>query len=224
MNAGLARPVFCLVTDRRRFQAGPAELVRLVRLAAEAGVGLVHVRERDLDDRSLLSLTREILEAVERTPAMVVVNDRTDIALAAGAHGVHLRADSPPAGQVRAMVPDGFLIGRSVHDEREAIRAAASGVDYLVLGTIYATPSKPSGTPCLGPDALSRVTRAVPVPVLAIGGVSADNVSQVAAAGAAGLAAIGLFAGVSSELTDGSLAAGLRTLMTDLQAAFRSPS
>ena len=223
MTRGLPEPIFCLVTDGRRTLRDPAnvgELVELVRQAAAAGVNLVQVRERNLDDRHLRALTRSIVDAVEGTAAKVVVNDRVDIALAGGAHGVHLRADSPAAGVVRAMVPEEFLIGRSVHGEGEAITAARTGVDYLILGTIFPTASKPAGAAWLGLEALKRAAGAIHVPILAIGGITAGNVGTLAAAGAAGFAAIGLFAGMSNE-TEGERGAELQTLMAAVRAAFR---
>ena len=223
MTPGLSEPIFCLVTDGQRARASRKnddELVQLVRHAAAAGVNLVQVRERGLDDRRLLVLTRSIVDAVKGTAARVVVNDRVDIALAAGADGVHLRADSPPAPAVRAMVPAEFLIGRSVHGEAEAIEAARTGVDYLILGAIFPTASKPAGAAWLGLEALKRAARAMTVPILAIGGITADRVGSLAAAGAAGFAAIGLFAGLRRE-ADGELDAELQTLMASLRAAFR---
>ena len=223
MTRGLSEPIFCLVTDGRRTPRDPEdvdELVELVRHAAAAGVNLVQVRERHLDDRHLVALTRAIVHGVEGTAARVVVNDRVDIALAGGADGVHLRADSPPTGAVRAMVPEEFLIGRSVHGEAEAIAAARTGVDYLILGTIFPTASKPAGATWLGLEALKRAAREIHVPILAIGGITADNVGSLAAAGAAGFAAIGLFAGVPKE-TDAERGAELQTLMAAVRAAFR---
>ena len=232
MKAGLSRPIFCLVTDRHRVQASERpgrprspgindQLVRLVRHAAVAGVNLVQIRERGLDDRGLLALTRAIVAAVEGTSAKVVVNDRVDIAIAAGAHGVHLRADSPPAAAVKTIVPAGFLIGRSVHSEAEAVEAAGTGLDYLILGTIFPTASKPGGGSTLGLAPLERAAHGIPVPILAIGGITADTVRKVAAAGAAGFAAIGLFADLPREPADTEPGAALQTLLSGLRGAFR---
>ena len=187
-------PVICLITDRGRDPAGADGLVARVAWAARAGVHLVQVRERDLDGGPLTALVRRCVEAVRGSRARVLVNDRVDVALAAGAHGVHLRADSMPAPRVRALCPPGFVVGRSVHALDEAAAAAAAGgLDYLLFGTVFATSSKPDRAP-VGPAALRDVAAAVPVPVLAVGGVSPDNLGDVAAAGAAGFAAIGLFA------------------------------
>ena len=186
-------PVVCLITDRARV-GGADGTVERVRWAASAGVHLVQVRERDLDGGPLTALVRRCVEAVRGSRARVLVNDRLDVALAAGAHGVHLRADSMPARNVRTLCPPGFLIGRSVHARDEAIDAAAAGgLDYLLFGTVFPTASK-QGREATGTSALAEVVAAAAIPVLAVGGVSTDNVGDVAAAGAAGFAAIGMFA------------------------------
>ena len=128
------------------------------------------------------------------TRTRVIVNDRLDVALAADADGVHLRADSLPPSAARSIAPAGFLIGRSVHRLDEAVRVALD-VDYLIAGTVFPTPSKPDGAPLLGVGGLASIAAAVRVPVLAIGGISIDRIGAVAEAGAAGVAAVGLFIG-----------------------------
>jgi thiamine-phosphate pyrophosphorylase len=201
MSAPLTRPVICLVTDRRRLPDPQDDsLVRLVATAADAGVTLVQVREHDLNDRQLLPLAMRIVEAAH-PHAQVVINERADVARAAGADGVHLRSESVAADRVRRVAAPAFLIGRSVHGAAEARAAAASGVDYLVMGTIFTTRSKPADNELAGLSGLEETCRAVPVPVLAIGGMSLETVDDVAAAGAAGVAAIGLFAGLSAHVT-----------------------
>jgi thiamine-phosphate pyrophosphorylase len=115
-----------MVTDRQRLGADAEDLlVDRVAAAARAGVHLVQVRERDLEGAALMQLVERCVVAVRSTFARVIVNDRLDVALAAGAHGVHLRSDSMPAGRVRAVVPRGFLIGRSVHAAGEAARVSS---------------------------------------------------------------------------------------------------
>jgi len=200
-------PVACLITDRARGAGGADGTVERVRWAARAGVHLVQVRERDLDGGPLTTLVRRCVEAVRGSRARVIVNDRLDVALAAGAHGVHLRADSMPAHKVRTLCPPGFLVGRSVHARDEAMDAAAAGgLDYLLFGTVFSTSSKPGHAPA-GSSALAAVAAAAGLPVLAVGGVTPDNVGQVAAAGAAGFAAIALFAAESEAEIVRSLAA-----------------
>jgi thiamine-phosphate pyrophosphorylase len=222
MTAGLSRPLICLVTDRRRVvPAGTDGLLRLVGRAAAAGVDIVHVREPGLDDRQLAGLVRAAVDAVAATPARVVVNDRLDIALAARAHGVHLRADSISAERVRQLAPPGFLVGRSVHTLPDAVAAAGSGVDYLVAGTVYPTASKSGKWPLLGVSGLRELAHAVDVPVLAIGGVVADKVGDLAASGAAGLAAIGLFADVPTDANDAHFDRVLRDLVARLRTPFQ---
>ena len=190
--------MICLVTDRRRLVATDAApgaarecLVAQVRHAVNAGVDLIHVREGDLEAGALAALVVEILCIAQGTPTRIVVNDRVDVALACGADGVHLRGDSIPIGSARRLAPAGFLIGRSVHGLEEAI--AAEGADYLIAGTVFPSASKAAATPLLGIDGLRAIVRAVDRPVLAIGGVSSERIGEVAAAGAAGFAAIGLF-------------------------------
>jgi thiamine-phosphate pyrophosphorylase len=107
---------------------------------------------------------------------------------------LHLRADSVTPREVRSIAPPGFLIGRSVHQVFEA-EAAAAHVDYLIAGTVWRTPSKTPEHPTLGVAGLAAIVQSVDVPVLAIGGVTADRLVEVRSAGAAGAAAIGLFLG-----------------------------
>jgi thiamine-phosphate pyrophosphorylase len=211
--------VICLVTDRGRFAREPEEeLVLQVRAAAAAGVHLVQVRERELATRDLLHLVGRCVEAARGTSTRVLVNDRVDVALAAGAHGVHLPANGLPPSRLRRLVPPGFIVGRSVHDADEAARVAADGgVDYLIFGTVFPTSSKPGAA--VGVVALRAAVAAAPVPVLAIGGVTLDRLSGIAATGAAGFAAIGLFAVAGPD----SLAR-LQVVVRQASLAFDTPS
>jgi thiamine-phosphate diphosphorylase len=203
MRQHLQPPIVALVTHGERLAARrqwrPEEiesrLVAQVRAAALAGVDLVQVRELDLETDALVRLVERAVAAVRGTEARIVVNDRYDVARAAGAHGIHLRGDSYPAARVRSGAPPGFLIGRSVHDPDEAAAVVqAGGIDYLVFGTVFQTASKPAGHVPAGLEGLVAVVRAAGrVPVLAIGGVSVESAPRLALAGAAGLAAIGLF-------------------------------
>ena len=196
------RPVICMITDGRTASGRSADaLVDSVAAAARAGVHLIQIRERDLDDRDLLSLTIRCVGAVAGTRARVVVNDRLDVALAAHAHGVHLRSDSYGARHVRSIAPAGFLVGRSIHGADDARRSTENdGLDYLIFGSVFETRSKVGRRPA-GPGALEEVAGASAIPVLAVGGVTAENASLVARAGAAGIAAIGLFAGAEQFFT-----------------------
>jgi thiamine-phosphate diphosphorylase len=209
------RPVICLITDRRRL-ARPDEdgLVAQVAEAVRAGVDLVQVRERDLEGATLLRLVRRCVDEVRASSTRILVNDRVDVALAAGAHGVHLRGDSLPAARIRDIAPPGFLVGRSVHDEAEVHHVTrGGGVDYLVFGAVFETTSKPDRSPA-GVDRLRAVVNITPVPVLAIGGMTSTRLSAVAATGAAGFAAIGLFTDTSGSF---------RGIVDDAATAFAAP-
>ena|SRR5688572_9251911 len=188
-------PVICLVTPRQQPSADANRmLLERIRVAARVGVDLVQIRQPDFEGRALTQLVEESVAAVGGTRARVLVNDRVDVALAARAHGVHLRGDSVPARRVRVIAPAGFLIGRSVHSANEAERVVDDGgLDYLIFGTVFSTSSKP-GEPGSGPASLAAACAAVPVPVLAIGGMTPDRFGVVASSGAAGFAAINLFA------------------------------
>jgi thiamine-phosphate pyrophosphorylase len=175
---------------------GQAEdaLVASVGTAARAGIDLVQVRERDLESGALVRLVARCIAASKHTHTRVLVNDRLDVAIAAGAHGVHLRGDSVPAPRVRALVRPGFLIGRSIHSKEEAARVCAEGgVDYLLFGTVFSTASKP-GVDAAGVDALADVVSTVTLPVLAVGGITVGTIRGLGRTGAAGIAAIGVFA------------------------------
>ncbi len=196
--ARLPRPTFCLVTPgtlRSEDGQEAEDLVRWVARAAVAGVNVIQIRERQLSDRALYSVTRRILGALNRSHALVVVNERADLAQTAGADGVHLRADSVAAPRLRSLVPDGFLVGRSVHSTSEAVAAeSAGGVDYLIFGTVFPSGSKPADHPAAGLEPLRTVCASVRLPVIAIGGITPGRLVDVAATGAAGFAAIGAFA------------------------------
>jgi thiamine-phosphate pyrophosphorylase len=200
--------MICLVTDRRRVPAAPGggrgstknsdasdRLVELVASAARAGVDLVQVRERDLDGHDLAHLVERCVRAVDGTRTKVLVNDRADVAVAAGAHGVHLRGDSIAAPKVRSVLPASAIVGRSVHNPREAADATGQGsVDYLIFGTLFETASKDAGQRLSTAAELAEACRvAVGVPVLAIGGMTIERAPLVRRAGAAGVAGIGLF-------------------------------
>ena len=190
-------PAICVVTrvrGRERDAERDMLLDRLARAAA-AGATMVQVRERQCDDRDLVVFVEQLIGRVRPSGARVLVNERTDVALAADADGVHLKSHAPPASDVRRIVPAGFLIGRSVHGDDEAAAVeAAGGCDYLLFGTVFPSASKPAGHPIAGSDALARVCGRVRLPVLAIGGITPDRVPAVVAAGASGIAAIGVFA------------------------------
>ncbi len=171
--------------------AGPAALAALER-AARAGAGLVQVRDKAASTRVLVDACRRLRAALAGSGTLLLVNERWDVALAAGLDGVHLPEAAAPAARVRACAPS-LLLGRSCHSAAAAVAAAAEGCDYCLLGPVFATPSKAAFGPPLGLDELERAARA-PIPVLALGGVTAANQAACLVRGAAGVAAIRLFA------------------------------
>jgi len=217
----------CVVTDRRRLvPPGAPEpdarrcLLVQVRHAVDAGVELIHVRERDLDAAALASLISDVCASARGSATRVVVNDRLDVALACGADGVHLRSDSIPVAAARQLVPAGFLIGRSVHGIDDL--AAARGADYLIAGTVFRSDSKGESYPLLGVHGLRAIARVSQAPVLAIGGLRLDRVGAVAAAGAAGIAAIGMFMRPGDAQTAGCRACALREPIAQARSRFDS--
>ena len=195
MRCDLEPPMICLVTDRHRLTRstpgdGIEPLLNAIKDAARAGVDLVQIREPDLDDRALVDVVSRAVALTRATSTRVVVNDRVDVALAAGAAGVHLKETSMPAERVRQLAPPRWLVGRSVHGVAEAVQVATPLVlDYLIAGTVFETESKPGQAP-IGRGGLAAIVQAVKVPVLAIGGVTVGRARLVGQAGAAGLAAI----------------------------------
>ena len=162
--------------------------------AAAAGIDLIQIREKNLSGRVLFELTERVMVLVQTTQARVLINDRADIAAAAGADGVHLTTQSLDAGLVRKTFGQGLLIGVSTHLPAEVGKARDSGADFVVFGPVFETSSKRSFGPPVGLPQLTRVTQTWPeLPVIALGGVSVDNARDCFGAGAAGVAGISMF-------------------------------
>ncbi len=175
-----------LITDRRRARVG---LEPAVLAALRGGVDWVQLREKGGPAAGLYETALRVVPEARRRGAGVLINDRVDVALAAGADGVHLAARSLPPAVARSLISGGMLLGVSVHSLEEARRAVEAGADYVTFGHVYPTASKP-GLPPRGVRELARIVEAVPVPVLAVGGIDAANVSEVLATGASGVAVI----------------------------------
>lgn len=156
--------------------------------------GTVHVRNKQIDAGELLAMVRHY-QAQGRT---VLVNSRVDVALAAGAGGVHLPSDSIAPSRWRKLLPPGFLIGVSCHNRQDLERAQAEGADYAYLSPVFAPLSKPDERPPLGLDTFQRMTAGLTLPVLALGGITWAHQAECEAAGAAGIAGINLGHGPSS--------------------------
>ena len=165
----------------------------LVRAAVDAQVPLVQIREKSLHARVLFELVARAAEITRRSRTRLLVNDRSDIARAAGADGVHLTTQSLPVEVVRNICGVDFLIGVSTHSVDEARAAQVAGADFVVFGPVFETESKRTYGEPQGLDKLREVTRALgEFPVVAIGGITLDNVRACFDAGARGVAAIGM--------------------------------
>jgi thiamine-phosphate pyrophosphorylase len=178
----------CLVTDRHATAGRPLPLV--VEACLQAGLRLVQLREKDLPGGALLDLARALRDLTRRHGAALLVNDRVDVALAAGADGVHLPASGIPASEARRLVGPGLRVGVSTHSAREAVAAEQATADYVIFGPVYDTPAKRPFGPPQGLAALTRAAREARLPVVAIGGVTPERVRELRAAGASGVAGI----------------------------------
>ena len=176
------------ITDRREAGGEEALLENIAARLAD-GVEMIQIREKDMHGRWLAALVRRVL-ALPLAETKVLVNSRLDVALACGAHGVHLPAGSPPPSVWRKVVAAGFLIGVSCHELHEVRAAASEGADFVVFGPVF--PSAKSSH-ALGLDRLREAARAAPMPVYALGGVTPGNAARCMEAGASGVAGISMF-------------------------------
>ena len=180
------------ITDRHPL-GGVENLLAAIERAVAQGVDRIQIREKDLPTRDLLALTRRAIALSRPRRTQVLVNERTDVALAAGADGVHLPARSIAPIELRRIAPPGFLIGVSCHCLEEIRRAEREGADFLVFGPIVPTPSKQIYGDPQGLDRLREAVRATALAVLALGGISSKNLDECVNTGAAGVAGITLF-------------------------------
>jgi len=155
-----------------------------------AEADFVQVREPGFEARALARLVRAWIAV---STAKVLVNDRADVAIACGAAGVHLRDRSISPARIRQIAPRDFVITVACHDGESVLRAASEGANYVVLAPIFAPLSKPSAAPPLGLDALRSITAKAGIPVIALGGITAENAPRCIEAGAAGVAGITMF-------------------------------
>lgn len=178
-----------VITDRDA--AAPADPVDVVERALRAGAPAVQLRDKRATAREMFDLALALRALTAAQGALLFVDDRMDVALAAGADGVHLGPTDVPLEAIRRAAPAGFLIGYSADDPDDAARAVAGGADYIGCGAVFGTRTKPDAAgERIGVQRLDAVARAVDVPVVAIGGVTPDNAPDVAATAAAGVAVI----------------------------------
>ena len=182
-----------LVTDPGM---GPG-LEAAVRPALEAGVRLVQLRDKEASTRSLLRDAEALLELCREFDAKMLVNDRVDVALAVGAHGVHLGQDDMPTDTARRLLGENAVIGVSVRSPSEARLAQAQGADYLAANMVYATATKTDLSKPLGERGVARLRAASSLPLVAIGGIDASNAGRVVALGADGVAVVSAIMGAS---------------------------
>ena len=167
-------------------------LQRQVQAAFSAGVGYVQVREKDLPGRRLAQLVEDLQDSPEKKGSRLLVNERLDLAIACGADGVHLPADSLPLSAARSKAGREWIVGISCHTEEEVEEALREGASYVLWGPVFETPSKPGAAP-LGLSDLARLCRRFAIPIFALGGVNVENAKDCVQAGAAGVAGIRLF-------------------------------
>ncbi len=166
-----------------------ARLIRQAQAAVQGGARAVQLREKALPAADLYALARQ-LRRVTRDRALFIVNDRIDVALAVGADGVHLPENGLPVAAARRLVGAEVLLGCSVHSVAAAVRCADAGADYVQVGTLFATDSKPGRAPA-GPGLARNAAEAVDIPVIGVGGITARNAAVVMEDGAHGVAVIG---------------------------------
>lgn len=199
------------MSDRK--QTGGRDLVAVLSQALRAGVRAVQLREKDLDTIEVCRLGERLLLLTHKVGAALIVNDRVDVAMALGADGVHLTRKSLPPREARALVGSKMLLGISCHGLADVREAVEGGVDFVVLGPIRTTPSKAPYGPPLTPAILPQARAICSVPILAIGGVNADNTPEVVHAGADGVAVI------SAVLAAPDPAAATRALLDEVARA-----
>ena len=179
------------ITDSLR--DGPRGLALRAAAAVAGGATMLQLRLKEESARSLVEIARTIQAMAPDVP--LIINDRADVALAAGAAGVHVGVDDLSPALLRGVAPPGFIIGASVGSDDEVARAA--GADYVGIGPVFATGSKPDAGAAIGPERFGELARRCGLPAVAIGGITSERVPPVLAAGAAGVAVISALFGAS---------------------------
>ncbi|BCJ52346.1 thiamine-phosphate synthase [Actinoplanes sp. NBRC 14428] len=197
-----AFPCLHVITDARPGRAPLAVVTAAVAAARQLGATdrlAIQVRvEDDVTDRALFELAAEVVARCRPAGVTCLVNDRLHVALAVGAEGAHVGAEDLPVAAARKVLGPAGVLGATCRDPDAARAAVAAGASYLGVGPAFATVTKPGLPAPLGPERIGAVARAVPgVPIVAIGGVTADNAAELVRAGATGVAAVGAVAGAA---------------------------
>jgi len=190
--------------------------MEVARAALEGGADAIQIRDKSSTAYNLSCVTAEIQPLVRKFGAALLVNDRVDVALVAGADGAHVGQEDLPAREARRLLPRPRLLGVSAGSKEMARRAQKEGADYIGVGPVFQTATKPGAGDPLGLDLLAEIAAAVSIPVVAIGGINVDNVARVFEAGASGVAVIS--AVVSAE----DVAAAARALKRLIAGARRA--
>ena len=160
----------------------------LISAILRGGATAIQLRGKTVSACDLVAHGKRIRALSGDTGALLIINDRLDVALASGAHGVHLGADDLPLAAARRISPAGFIIGASVDTPDQAREAETLGADYLGAGPVFPTETKATSNPVIGPAGLEPIVKAVSIPVVGIGGIGPENIREVTATGAAGAA------------------------------------
>lgn len=186
-------PSVYVITDRR--VAGGRSILDIVRAAIRGGATVIQLREKTATTREMVDLGQALHHITRPAGVPLIINDRLDVALAIEAEGVHVGQDDMPAALARRLIGPDRILGVSAGTAGEARQAEKDGADYLGVGDVYGTPTKPDAGAPIGVDGLAEIIRAVSLPVVAIGGITPDNAAAVIQAGAAGVAVISAIVG-----------------------------
>ena len=201
------------VTDRA--WTGEKTLEEQLREALEAGVTLVQLREKDLEEGAFLEEAKQIKELTDAYGVPLIINDRVDIALACGAAGVHVGQEDLDAGTVRGLLGPDRILGVTAKTVEQAERAEQAGADYLGSGAVFGSSTKKNAKP-MTIEQLRQITSAVSIPVVAIGGIHAENIDQLAGTGIAGAAVVsGIFGARDIGAAVRSLRASVDRILTE---------
>lgn len=179
----------CVITDtaiQKKYSH-----IEIARMAIKGGADVIQFRDKTMPTGEMIETAKELKKICSKAGVLFIVNDRVDVALVSGADGVHLGKDDIPVKEARKILGRNKIVGNTAHNLKEAKEAQKNGADYIGFGHIYLTASKLKKTPPVGVEQLRKVVCRIKIPVLAIGGIGQDNISEVMKSGAHGAAVIG---------------------------------